>query len=34
MGECGDYQVADAKKVATLNIGGSTTTSCCFVVGT
>lgn len=33
-GECGDYQVADARKVATLNIGGSSTTSCCFVVGT
>jgi acetyl-CoA C-acetyltransferase len=34
MGDCGDYQVEGAQKVATLNIGGSTTTSCCFVVGT
>ncbi len=29
----GDYQVDGAKKIATLNIGGSGTTSCCFVVG-
>jgi acetyl-CoA C-acetyltransferase len=29
----GDYQVEDAKKVAVLNIGGSGTTSCVFVVG-
>jgi acetyl-CoA C-acetyltransferase len=29
----GDYQVEGAKKIATLNIGGSGTTSCCFVVG-
>jgi acetyl-CoA C-acetyltransferase len=29
----GDYQVENAKKVATLNIGGSGTTSVCFVVG-
>jgi acetyl-CoA C-acetyltransferase len=29
----GAYQVAGAKKVATLNIGGSGTTSCTFVVG-
>jgi acetyl-CoA C-acetyltransferase len=28
----GDYQVENAKKVATLNIGGSGTTSVCFVV--
>jgi acetyl-CoA C-acetyltransferase len=33
-GEAGGYQVENARKVATLNIGGSTTTSCCFVVGT
>jgi acetyl-CoA C-acetyltransferase len=29
----GEYQVEGAKKIATLNIGGSGTTSCCFVVG-
>jgi acetyl-CoA C-acetyltransferase len=29
----GDYQVEGARKVATLNIGGSTTTSASFVVG-
>jgi acetyl-CoA C-acetyltransferase len=29
----GDYQVENAKRVATLNIGGSGTTSVCFVVG-
>jgi len=29
----GDYQVEGARKIATLNIGGSGTTSCCFVVG-
>ena len=29
----GGYQVEGAKKVATLNIGGSGTTSCAFVVG-
>ena len=29
----GDYQVAGAERVATLNIGGSGTTSCSFVVG-
>ncbi len=29
----GGYQVAGAKKVATLNIGGSGTTSCTFIVG-
>ncbi len=28
----GDYQVDDAKRVATLNIGGSTATTACFVV--
>lgn len=32
-GEAGDYQVEGARKVATLNIGGSATTSCCFVIG-
>ena len=30
----GDYQVAGAKKVASLNIGGSATTNVCFIVGT
>jgi acetyl-CoA C-acetyltransferase len=29
----GDYQVEGAKKIATLNIGGSGTTSCAFVIG-
>ena len=29
----GDYQVEGAKKFAMLNIGGSGTTSCAFVVG-
>ncbi len=29
----GDYQVEGARRVATLNIGGSGTTSVCFVVG-
>ncbi len=29
----GDYQVDDAKKFAMLNIGGSGTTSCVFIVG-
>jgi acetyl-CoA C-acetyltransferase len=32
-GQCGDYQVDGARKVATLNIGGSGTTSVAFVVG-
>jgi acetyl-CoA C-acetyltransferase len=32
-GGAGDYQVEGAKRVATLNIGGSGTTSVCFVVG-
>lgn len=32
-GQCGDYQVEGAKRVATLNIGGSGTTSVSFVVG-
>ena len=30
--QAGDYQVADANRVATLNIGGSTATTACFVV--
>ena len=29
----GDYQVPDAKRVATLNIGGTATTNVCFVIG-
>jgi len=33
MGEAGDYQVEGARRVATLNIGGSATTACCFVIG-
>ncbi|MGN6609711.1 MAG: acetyl-CoA acetyltransferase [Jatrophihabitans sp.] len=32
-GRAGDYQVEGAKRVATLNIGGSTTTTASFVVG-
>ncbi len=32
-GTAGDYQVAGAKRVATLNIGGSATTNVCFIVG-
>ncbi len=32
-GTAGDYQVAGAKRIGTLNIGGSGTTSVCFVVG-
>jgi acetyl-CoA C-acetyltransferase len=32
-GQCGDYQVENAKRVATLNIGGSGTTSVSFIVG-
>jgi acetyl-CoA C-acetyltransferase len=32
-GTAGDYQVEGAKRIATLNIGGSGTTSVCFVVG-
>lgn len=32
-GQAGDYQVAGAETFATLNIGGSTTTTVCFVVG-
>ncbi len=31
--QCGEYQVEGAKKIATLNIGGSGTTSVSFVVG-
>jgi acetyl-CoA C-acetyltransferase len=29
----GDYQIEDARKIAMLNIGGSGTTSCAFVIG-
>ncbi|MBI1379128.1 MAG: thiolase domain-containing protein [Frankiales bacterium] len=32
-GQAGDYQVEGARTVATLNIGGSTTTSASFVIG-
>jgi acetyl-CoA C-acetyltransferase len=32
-GAAGEYQVENAKRFATLNIGGSGTTSCVFVVG-
>jgi len=32
-GNAGDYQVSDARNVATLNIGGSATTNVCFVIG-
>lgn len=32
-GTAGEYQVERAKNVTTLNIGGSTTTTVCFVVG-
>jgi len=32
-GQCGHYQVDGARRFATLNIGGSGTTSCVFVVG-
>ena len=32
-GQAGDYQVPDARRVATLNLGGSSTTSASFVVG-
>ncbi|RMF11156.1 MAG: thiolase domain-containing protein, partial [Alphaproteobacteria bacterium] len=31
-GQAGDYQVAGARRVATLNIGGSATTTVCFIV--
>jgi acetyl-CoA C-acetyltransferase len=33
-GSAADYQVNGAKKVATLNIGGTATTNVCFVIGT
>jgi acetyl-CoA C-acetyltransferase len=33
VGIAGDYQVPGAKKVATLNIGGTATTNVCFIVG-
>ncbi len=32
-GTAGDYQVPNARKVATLNIGGTATTNACFIVG-
>jgi acetyl-CoA C-acetyltransferase len=32
-GMAGDYQVDGAKRVATLNIGGTATTNVCFIVG-
>lgn len=32
-GNAGDYQIPGAKKVATLNIGGTATTNICFIVG-
>ena len=32
-GNAGDYQVENAKNIATLNIGGSLTTMACFIVG-
>jgi acetyl-CoA C-acetyltransferase len=32
-GKAGDYQVPNAKRVATLNLGGSATTSVSFVIG-
>jgi len=32
-GTASDYQIPGAKKVATLNIGGSATTNVCFIVG-
>ena len=32
-GNAGEYQVPHTRNVATLNIGGSTTTTACFVVG-
>jgi acetyl-CoA C-acetyltransferase len=32
-GTAGDYQVPGAKRVATLNIGGTATTNVCFIVG-
>lgn len=32
-GTAGDYQVVGARRVATLNIGGSTATTVSFVVG-
>lgn len=33
-GTAGDYQIPGARRVATLNIGGSATTNVCFIVGT
>ena len=31
-GQAGDYQVAGARRVATMNIGGSAATAVCFIV--
>lgn len=33
-GDAGEYQIEGATKIATLNIGGSGTTSVAFIVGT
>lgn len=33
-GKAGDYQIAGARRVATMNIGGSAATSVCFIVET
>ena len=32
-GAAGDYQVPAARTAATLNIGGSATTTACFIIG-
>jgi acetyl-CoA C-acetyltransferase len=32
-GSAGDYQIAGARRIAMLNLGGSATTSCAFVIG-
>jgi len=32
-GSAGDYQIENARRAATLNIGGSATTNVCFIVG-
>lgn len=33
IGTAGNYQVPNAKKIATLNIGGTATTNVCFIIG-
>jgi acetyl-CoA C-acetyltransferase len=33
-GNAGDYQIEGASNVATLNIGGSATTTVSFIIGT